>query len=188
MVSSRSLSHGFSMKSRAPRRIASTARFTEPHAVITTTGSDVVGRVDAAQQVEPLLARRRVARVVQVDEHDVVVALASSAVSTARGRVDGVDLVALALEQQPQRFEHVGLVVGDEDAGRRAVTRPSLGGVMVQPRRAGGRSRRRADTVDRRARRGQAPRRRGDRAAPTPAAQGARVARLRRREDGRVRA
>ena len=40
MASSRSLSHGFWTKSRAPRRIASTATSTEPHAVITTTGSD----------------------------------------------------------------------------------------------------------------------------------------------------
>ncbi len=40
IASSRSLSHGFWMKSRAPRRIASTATSTDPHAVITTTGSD----------------------------------------------------------------------------------------------------------------------------------------------------
>ena len=38
--SSRSLSHGFSTKSRAPRRMASTARCTDPQAVITTTGID----------------------------------------------------------------------------------------------------------------------------------------------------
>ena len=38
--SSRSFSHGFWTKSRAPRRIASTATFTDPHAVSTTTGSD----------------------------------------------------------------------------------------------------------------------------------------------------
>ena len=37
--SSRSFSHGFWTKSRAPRRIASTATSTLPHAVITTTGS-----------------------------------------------------------------------------------------------------------------------------------------------------
>ena len=37
--SSRALSQGFWMKSRAPRRIASTATSTLPHAVITTTGS-----------------------------------------------------------------------------------------------------------------------------------------------------
>ncbi len=36
---SRALSHGFCTKSRAPRRIASTATSTLPHAVMTTTGS-----------------------------------------------------------------------------------------------------------------------------------------------------
>ena len=40
MAVSRGLSHGFVMKSRAPRRIASTAKSTLAHAVITTTGSE----------------------------------------------------------------------------------------------------------------------------------------------------
>ncbi len=39
IASRRALSHGFWMKSRAPRRIASTATSTLPQAVITTTGS-----------------------------------------------------------------------------------------------------------------------------------------------------
>ena len=39
IASSRALSHGFWMKSRAPRRMASTAISTLPQAVITTTGS-----------------------------------------------------------------------------------------------------------------------------------------------------
>ena len=39
VASSRALSHGFCTKSRAPRRIASTASSTLPQAVITTTGS-----------------------------------------------------------------------------------------------------------------------------------------------------
>ena len=34
------------------------------------------------------------------------------------GRFGRLDLVALALEQQAQRLEHIGLVVGDEDAVR----------------------------------------------------------------------
>ena len=38
VASSRLLSHGFSMKSRAPRRMASTAFSTLPQAVITTVG------------------------------------------------------------------------------------------------------------------------------------------------------
>ncbi len=68
MVSSRSLSHGFCTKSRAPRRIASTATSTLPHAVITTTGSVGSSAWMRGQQVEPLAPRRRVARVVQVDQ------------------------------------------------------------------------------------------------------------------------
>jgi hypothetical protein len=39
MASRHALSHGFLIKSRAPRRIASTATSTLPHAVITTTGT-----------------------------------------------------------------------------------------------------------------------------------------------------
>ena len=39
IASSRALSHGFWMKSRAPRRMASTAISTLPQAVMTTTGS-----------------------------------------------------------------------------------------------------------------------------------------------------
>jgi len=39
IASSLALSQGFWMKSRAPRRIASTATSTLPQAVITTTGS-----------------------------------------------------------------------------------------------------------------------------------------------------
>ena len=39
MASRRGLSQGFWMKSRAPRRMASTATSTVPHAVITTTGT-----------------------------------------------------------------------------------------------------------------------------------------------------
>ncbi len=39
MATSRAFSHGFWTKSRAPRRIASTASSTLPQAVITTTGS-----------------------------------------------------------------------------------------------------------------------------------------------------
>ena len=41
IAESRALSHGFWMKSRAPRRMASTASSTQPHAVITITGSVV---------------------------------------------------------------------------------------------------------------------------------------------------
>ena len=46
-----------------------------PHAVMTITGSVSSSAVNAVEQVEAFLARRGVAGVVQVDEHDVEVAL-----------------------------------------------------------------------------------------------------------------
>ena len=41
VASNWTLSHGFCTKSRTPRRIVSTARSTDPHPVITTTGSEL---------------------------------------------------------------------------------------------------------------------------------------------------
>ena len=118
MASSRALSHGFWTKSRAPRRIASTATSTLPQAVITTTGSVGSMRPHRVQEVEPLLARGRVARVVEVHQEDVELLVLERGDDAGR-RGGGVDLVALGLEQQPQRLEHVGLIVGDEQPARR---------------------------------------------------------------------
>ena len=74
VASRRALSHGFWMKSRAPRRIASTATSTLPHAVITTTGSVASSAWSSREEIEPLPARRRVARVVEVHQDGVEVA------------------------------------------------------------------------------------------------------------------
>jgi hypothetical protein len=76
-----------------------------------------VDLLDLLQQVEPFGARRGVARVVQVDQHAVVVALPERGQDGGR-RLDGVDQVAVRLEQQAERFEDVALVVGDEEARR----------------------------------------------------------------------
>ena len=70
------------------------------------------------QEVEALLARGRVPGVVQVHQEDVELLVLERGDDAGR-RGGGVDLIALALEQQPQRFEHVGLVVGDEQPARR---------------------------------------------------------------------
>jgi len=67
------------------------------------------------QQVEPFLARRRVARVVEVHQHGVEVARLQRRENTG-GRFRGLDLVLLAFEEQPQRLQHVGLIVSDQDA------------------------------------------------------------------------
>ncbi len=63
MAESRALSQGFWMKSRAPRRMASTASSTEPQAVITITGSVGVEGLNAVEQVEAFLRREVVSRV-----------------------------------------------------------------------------------------------------------------------------
>ena len=115
IASSRALSHGFWMKSRAPRRIASTATSTLPQAVITTTGSVGSSALDPREQVEAFLARGRVARVVQVDQGDVELARFERREHAGRRR-RGLELEPFRLEQQAQRFEDVGLIVGDEHA------------------------------------------------------------------------
>ena len=78
---------------------------------------DGVGGMDLPEQLEPFLARRRVARVVEVDQHHVVVTLAERG-ERRRRRLDGVDLITLPLEQQAEGFEDIALIVGDEDAWR----------------------------------------------------------------------
>ena len=62
-------------RSRArPRRMASTASSTLPQAVITTTGSVASSACRRVEQVQPLLARGGVARVVEVHQHGVELA------------------------------------------------------------------------------------------------------------------
>ncbi len=77
-----------------------------------------VERLEPRQQIEALDAARRVARVVHVHEQRVEVAGAHRRQHAVR-RGGGLDAVALAAQEQAQRFEHVAVVVGDEDAGGR---------------------------------------------------------------------
>jgi hypothetical protein len=77
-----------------------------------------VGGVDALQQIEALGARSGVARVVEVHQDDVVVLQLQRPQQLLRRR-GGVDDVALGLQQQPQRLDDVGLIVGEEQACRR---------------------------------------------------------------------
>ena len=117
MASSRALSHGFCTKSRAPRRIASTAMSTLAHAVSTMTGS--VGSGRAAAPAGPALpVRSRVAGVVEIDQRRIEVGFVDRR-QHGRGRRHRLHLKALALEKQLQRFEDVALVVGEKDAGDR---------------------------------------------------------------------
>jgi hypothetical protein len=104
----------------------------------------LVRRVDAGEQVEPLFAGGGVARVIQVDQDGVVVALLERPERGGR-RVDGVGLVALALHEQAQRLEDVALVVGDQNSrnlcrhvrpaveGRRPITPGRLRSIHMPP-------------------------------------------------------
>ena len=83
---------------------------------MTTTGSVGVERLELGDELEALAAGRRVARVVQVEQHRVEVARCERR-EHRRRRAGRLDLVALALEQQAERLEDVGLIVGDEDVG-----------------------------------------------------------------------
>ena len=74
-----------------------------------------VAGVNALQQVEAFLAGGGVARVVQVHQDHVVVLELERAQELLR-RCGGVDDEAFRLQQQSQRFEDVGLIVGDEDS------------------------------------------------------------------------
>ena len=74
------------------------------------------------QEIEALLAGRRVARVVQVHQHDVVL-VAVDRLQDRRRRPGRIDLEPLGLQQQAQRLEHIRLIIGDENP-RRRVFRP----------------------------------------------------------------
>ncbi len=96
--------------------MASTAPSTEPQAVITTTGKVASSAVQPPEQIQPLLARGGVARVVEVHQHGVEL-LALGGGQHARGRAGRDHLVTRVLQQQAQGLEHVGLIVGQQDAG-----------------------------------------------------------------------
>ena len=67
------------------------------------------------KQIQPFLPGGRVAGVIQVHQHHVEIARLERR-QNPRGRCGRFDLESFALEQQPQRFEHVRLIVGDEHA------------------------------------------------------------------------
>src|SRR6185437_10365186 len=67
------------------------------------------------EQVEPFAAGGRIAGVVHVEQHRVEVAALEERERRTR-RAHRLDVEAGALEEQAKRLEHVGLVVGDEDA------------------------------------------------------------------------
>ena len=95
--------------------MASTARSTLLHAVITITGSNGSAGLHLRQQLKALLAGGCVAGVIQIHDRRIVVAIFNGLDHLA-GRFDRLDSVPFALQQQPQRLQHIRLIVGDQDA------------------------------------------------------------------------
>ena len=73
-----------------------------------------VDALDAREQVQPLLARRRVARVVEVDQRDIELARLDGRQHAGRRRC-GLQLKSFGLQQQAERLQDVRLIVRDED-------------------------------------------------------------------------
>ncbi len=84
-------------------------------------GQARIDLLDAREQVQAFLARRRVPRVVQVDEGRVALPGLEGR-EHAGGRARGLALDALALQEEAKGFEDVALVVGDQNARPQAVT------------------------------------------------------------------
>ncbi len=78
-------------------------------------GKGGVHRVDAGQQVQPFLPRGGVAGVVQVQQQRVERLLGHGGGHRGR-RGGGCDLEPLAAQQEPERLQDVGAVVGDQNA------------------------------------------------------------------------
>ena len=72
-------------------------------------------RLDGGEQVEPFLAGGGVARVVQIDEGGVEFSLLDRG-EHGLGRCGELELIALGLKQKAQGFQHILLVVRDQDA------------------------------------------------------------------------
>ena len=69
------------------------------------------------EQVQSLPSGRGVAGIVQIEQHEIEISLLDGALDRVRGR-DSRGLVALALQQEEQSLQDVGLVVRDQDACR----------------------------------------------------------------------
>ena len=78
-------------------------------------GRSTVNFFKVREQVEPFPAGSRVARVVQVHQQKVELALAHS-VKKSRRRGYRLGRVTLALQEHAERTQHIGLIVGDQDA------------------------------------------------------------------------
>ena len=76
--------------------------------------------LNAVEQLEAFLAGGGIARVIEVHEDGIEVARFDRIDSGGRG-VDGFGLVAFAFDEEAQRFENVGLIVGNKDTRRTGI-------------------------------------------------------------------
>jgi hypothetical protein len=74
-----------------------------------------IERLQAAEEFEPLLPARGVAGVVQIHKRERIVP-GFDRLNRRRGRLYGLRLVALVLQQEAQRLDDVGMVIGYQDA------------------------------------------------------------------------
>jgi hypothetical protein len=72
-------------------------------------------RMQTGEEIEPLLTRCGVARVIQIDERRVEIGLVHGRQDCCRRR-DGLHVEPLVLEKQLQGFQNIGLVIGEKDA------------------------------------------------------------------------
>ena len=110
-----------------------------PHAVITTTGSVGSSSRSRAEEIEPLAARGRVARVVEIDQHDVeLLGLGEREHRGRRGRGPNLEAVATREHARRLRARPAGRRrrVGGEPLPRRTLR--SRGGPRPPVRRTGG--------------------------------------------------
>ena len=89
-------------------------------------GHRVVGRLQARKDVEPFHAGGRVARVVEIHEHGIERARLDRA-QNLRHRACDLDLEAAPLEHEAQCLEHIGLIVGNENARRTLLSAIAVG-------------------------------------------------------------
>jgi hypothetical protein len=103
-------------------------------------------RVEAARaghQLEPLAGRRGVSRVVEVGQQQLVRPLLQ-VIERGDGRGDEVGVEVRSFQEEPQRFEYIGLIVGHKDTRthdrsldnqRASCERPSARQTAVEPSR-----------------------------------------------------
>ena len=89
---------------------------TLPHPVITTIGSALSMARTLRDELQPFSPRGRIPAIVQIHQQQIERALAQ-AIEHRLGGADELGFVAFAGEQPAKGLEHVGLIVGDQDAG-----------------------------------------------------------------------